>query len=74
MIEMTKTRNRRHLIFGIIFFAIAACFLVIGVSRHHETAHGKSEMVNIVDTNVAHGNGTQGTPQEALNDHYGFNR
>lgn len=71
---MTKTRNRRHLIFGIIFFALAACFLVIGVSRYHETAQGKSEPTSLVDNTVAHGNGTQGTPQEALNDHYGFNR
>ena len=71
---MTKTRNRRHLICGIIFFAVSACFLVLGVSRYHETARDKSDPVSFVDTNVAHGNGTQGTPQEALNDHYGFNR
>lgn len=71
---MTKTRNRWHLIFGIIFFALAACFLVIGVNRYHETVQGKSEPTSLVDNNVAHGNGTQGTPQEALNDHYGFNR
>lgn len=43
---------------------------VIGVSaQNYQAPH---EKFNPIDTNVAHGNGTQGTDSEAFNNHYNF--